>query len=111
MLDGCISYIRKKVETDWDETKRLANLSKHGLDFVDVPSLEWAGALVEADTRFDYGEVRLVALTRFHREPGRLFSVVFVIKHRSLRVISFRRASNREIMRYEQARQNQIEHR
>jgi uncharacterized protein len=25
------------MEFEWDETKRLTNLSKHGIDFIDVP--------------------------------------------------------------------------
>lgn len=104
------SYIQTIVETDWDENKRAANQVKHGLDFADVPMLEWATALVEADTRFDYGEIRLVALARHPREPDRLFSVVFVIERRSVRIISFRRASNREIKHYEQENPSQAEH-
>lgn len=90
------------MDVDWDEQKRATNLAKHGLDFADVANLDWAAALVEADTRFDYGEVRLIALAPLLHEPDRLLSVVFVIERRSVRVISFRRASNREINHYEQ---------
>ena len=25
------------MEFEWDETKRLANLRKHGIDFIDIP--------------------------------------------------------------------------
>lgn len=82
------SYIQTIVKTDWDEKKRAANLAKHDLDFAGVLSLEWATVTVEADTRFDYGEVRL-------RAPGVIgsvvYMVVFTIERQALRVISFRR--------------------
>jgi uncharacterized DUF497 family protein len=85
------------VEIDWDETKRITNLSKHGLDFADVTKLEWATALIEADTRFDYGEVRLRATALVGHQ---VHMVVFTIERRAVRIISYRRASKREVRHY-----------
>lgn len=87
---------------EWDEAKRAANVAKHGLDFARVERFEWDAALVHGDVRFDYGEVRLIAVGPMLDEPDRLFTIVFTIERRAVRVISLRRASNREIGRYEQ---------
>lgn len=95
------SYIRIEVETDWDETKRLTNLSNHGLDFVDVPFLEWADALVEADLRFDYGEVRLRATAL---RDDHAYIVVFTVERGRVRIISFRNANRKEVRRYVESR-------
>lgn len=85
----------------WDETKRAANLVKHGIDFGRVTAFAWELALVRADLRFEYGEVRLLATAPMHDEWDRLFVLVYTVERRSVRVISLRRASNREIRNYE----------
>ena len=41
---------------EWDEEKRTANLSKHGLDFADAPSVFQSPQRRWLDTREDYGE-------------------------------------------------------
>ena len=43
---------------EWDETKRAANLAKHGIDFVDALEMFAAPMLVRSDERKDYGEPR-----------------------------------------------------
>ncbi|MFZ4541968.1 MAG: BrnT family toxin [Rickettsiales bacterium] len=49
---------------EWDETKRQANLAKHGVDFR-LAALVFAGPTLEApDEREDYGEDRTIALGR-----------------------------------------------
>ena len=84
---------------EWDETKRAANVTRHGADFALVERLEWGTALVRADTRFDYGEVRLVAI-------GLIATVmhvaVFTVERRAVRVISLRPANRKEVLRYAQ---------
>ena len=50
------------VRFEWDEAKRRANVRKHGIDFVDVPSVFRGVTVTLADTRFDYGETRFVTL-------------------------------------------------
>ena len=48
------------MEFEWDESKRISNLRKHGVDFTDVPAV-FAGAIVTIeDDRFDDGEERFV---------------------------------------------------
>lgn len=92
---------------DWDGAKREANVEKHGLDFALVEQFEWQRALVRADVRFGYGEVRLIAIGPIAGEPDRLFTVVFTVERRAVRIISFRRASNREIRSYNRDEENQ----
>lgn len=82
---------------EWDEAKRASNIAKHGLDFAAIEAFEWDSALVRADVRFSYGEVRLTAIgligNRFH-------VVVFTVERRAVRVISLRRANRKEIENY-----------
>lgn len=91
------SYI-KYMETDWDESKNASNKAKHGLAFEDF--LGWdAEPVVLIDTRRDYGEERFIA---FGRIDGRAHSLAYTLRDGKQRLISFRRAHDRELARYEQ---------
>ena len=73
----------------WDETKRQANLKKHGLDFADA-ELVFAGyTLTRQDKRFAYDEFRFYTI-------GLLGVEVMVIAHTEtvdeIRIISMRKA-------------------
>lgn len=46
----------------YDEDKRLANIAKHGIDFVIAEEVLAGFTITREDTRFDYGEVRLQTL-------------------------------------------------
>lgn len=83
---------------EWNPTKRASNLAKHGIDFLAVEDFEWDTALIEADVRQFYGEVRLVA---YGRIKGRLHALVYTIRRTSTWVISLRRANNKEVRHYE----------
>lgn len=82
----------------WDPAKRAANLEKHGVDFLAVRHFDWETALVRADVRFDYPEPRFLALGLIGR---RLHALVFSVERRAVRLISLRKASNKEMDRYE----------
>ncbi len=77
----------------WDESKRRANLRKHGLDFADAARVFEGVTYTFEDTRFPYGERRLVSL-------GMLQDTVVIVAHtetaRELRVISMRKATRHE---------------
>lgn len=83
----------------WDARKAKVNLAKHGIAFETVEGFDWETALVLADTRRDYGEDRFVALGKI---GGRLHSLVFTSRNDTIRVISLRKANNREIGSYEE---------
>lgn len=84
---------------EWDEAKRLINLEKHGIDFVDAPKM-WAGPmLVAEDIRREYGESRYVGMGPI---KGRLMVVVYTHRNQNIvRVISLRKANSREVYTYE----------
>lgn len=77
----------------WDETKRRANLKKHGLDFADAALVFDGPMLLIEDTREDYGEQRMIGI-------GLLKVLVVLIVHvesdESIRIISMREADSDE---------------
>ena len=85
----------------FDPAKDAANLAKHGLTLLDAVSLEWEAAVVWSDNRRDYGEPRMVGLIPVN---DTLFCVVFVdrppVQPTERRIISLRKANNREVKRY-----------
>jgi uncharacterized DUF497 family protein len=85
------------MEFKWDPAKRLTNLAKHGLDFDDVPRLNWDEMTILEDRRFAYGEKRYWA---FGMLDGRLHMIAFTRQEQVIRVISFRRASRKERKSY-----------
>jgi uncharacterized DUF497 family protein len=49
------------MEFKWDETKRLANLDRHGIDCIDVPDIFDGDIVTVEDDRYGYGEQRFVS--------------------------------------------------
>jgi uncharacterized DUF497 family protein len=85
------------MELEWDEAKRAANFVKHGLDFADVASLDWNDATIIEDNRFAYPEPRFWA---FAKGNGRYHVVTFRRRGRKTRIVSFRKANDREVRRH-----------
>lgn len=85
------------MELEWDEAKRRENLAKHGVDFIDVPKLDWHRATVLEDQRVLYPEPRFWAFTTWE---GRLHMVAFCLRGTKVRIISFRKANKKEVKRY-----------
>jgi uncharacterized DUF497 family protein len=87
------------MELAWDEVKRRANYAKHGLDFRDAAKVFQGITLTAEDDRQDYGEKRLISL-------GLLEDMVVVVVHtersETTRIISMRKASQRERKAYEE---------
>ena len=77
----------------WTESKRKANLAKHGLDFADAEKVFQGPLLLFEDDREGYGEQRMVAV-------GLLDVVVVLIVHveheDEIRIISMRKADRDE---------------
>jgi uncharacterized DUF497 family protein len=83
---------------EWDEDKHKLNMQKHKLSFEHVPQLFAKPIHVINDNRIDYKEKRYIG---FQELDGRLMVVVFTIrKSNVIRVISFRKANNREQKEY-----------
>lgn len=82
----------------WDEDKRMANLSKHGLDFAD------AGEVLDSTYRLDVsvvrkGETRTQSIS-YVFGVLRVLSVVHTDRGGTTRVISYRKASTQERLDY-----------
>ncbi|MES2667132.1 MAG: BrnT family toxin [Pseudomonadota bacterium] len=78
---------------DWDETKRQATFLTRSLDFALVEDFDLNTAQIDRDDRRDYGEVRLKAIGMIR---GRLFVIVFTPRDTGFRLISLRKANERE---------------
>ena len=85
------------MEFTWSEAKRLANLGKHGLDFVDAALVFDGVTFTYEDDRFSYSEQRFVTLGMLAGIP---VSVVHTESDHEIRVISFRKATKREAQIY-----------
>ena len=93
------------MQYEWDPAKNRANLAKHGVDFADaVAVFEDDLALTRPDAA-SRGESRFVtlALDGF----GRILVVVFTERGTRIRIISARKASRKERVRYDQNRKKE----
>ena len=84
---------------EFDPAKDLVNQAKHGVSLALAGELDWDAALVWIDKRFDYGELRMIALAP---ETATLYYVAFVERGDAYRIISMRRANRREVKHYVQ---------
>ena len=82
---------------EWDETKRKANIKKHGIDFVDAPSIFAGDTITIEDDRYDYGEERFVT---FGILEGRVVAVAHTETEELVRIISIRKATKYEEKEY-----------
>lgn len=85
------------MEFTWSKTKRTANLKAHGLDFVDAPSVFEGLTFTFEDDRFSYNEQRFVTLGLL---AGTQVSIVHTETEHEIRIISFRKATQRETQIY-----------
>ena len=92
------------MDLDWDEVKRQWTFETRGLDFADVQFFEFDTADTVADNREDYGEVRQVSTGYLH---GRLCVLCWTERDPNIvRVISLRKANDREQKKYADATGN-----
>jgi uncharacterized protein len=82
---------------EWDDAKRLSNIKKHGIDFIDSPTVFDGYTLTIEDDRYDYGERRFVT---FGILDGRVVVVVHTENEASIRIISIRKATKNEEKAY-----------
>ncbi|MBB1125941.1 MULTISPECIES: BrnT family toxin [Chromatiaceae] len=84
---------------EWDDTKSDACFVQRGFDFAYAARAFFdPDRLIQADTRYDYGEDRYQLLGKIEQ---RLFVVVYTMRHDSTRIISARKANQREVKHYE----------
>jgi uncharacterized DUF497 family protein len=85
------------MEFTWSQAKRVANLKAHGLDFVDAPLVFDGLTFTFEDDRFSYEEQRFVTLGLLAGTP---VSIVHTETEHEMRIISFRKATQREAQIY-----------
>jgi uncharacterized protein len=85
------------VHISFDSAKNERNVRERGLSFEQAIEFEFETALVEVDSRKEYGETRYIALGLLQE---RLHVLCFTETADGIRVISFRRANDREVKRY-----------
>ena len=81
----------------FDPAKNARNIAERGLSFELVADLDWETALIREDRRRDYGERRMrVSAFLGHR----LHLAVVTYRGDAVHVISFRKASRKEVCSY-----------
>ncbi|MDR4305820.1 BrnT family toxin [Chelatococcus sambhunathii] len=83
---------------DPNPVKSDANMRKHGLTFEQAEGFDWSSALESRDERKPYLEVRTVAVGFV---GSRLCVLTFTRRGQRIRIISFRKANDREADRFE----------
>ena len=82
---------------DFDPAKDKLNRSSHGLSLAFAKNLAWDEALVWIDDRFEYDEIRMIALVP---EKDQLYYVSFIDRGSTRRIISLRKAVRKEANYY-----------
>ncbi|MFT6836052.1 MAG: uncharacterized DUF497 family protein [Francisellaceae bacterium] len=82
---------------EWDEKKHQQNIKKHGISF-HIAELMFNETLISTlDNRKNYGENRYIA---FSIVNGRCINIVYTERGDSIRIISIRKANERETKTY-----------
>lgn len=87
------------VNFEWDEAKSDLCFTQRGFDFVYAARAFFdPNRIVHADTRRNYGKERYQLIGMIEQ---RLFVVVYTTRHDAMRIISARKANQREVIHYE----------
>jgi uncharacterized protein len=94
-------YIESSITLvfELDENKRLSNLEKHDIDFIDAASLFEDSHVSTVSNANEYGEVRLKALGLV---DGEILCVVYTLRGRRHRIISALTAGRNDRRKYRQ---------
>jgi len=85
------------MEIEYDPDKEIANILKHGMSLEIARVVDWSIAMIQADTRWFYGEARCTAVVPV---LSKHYVIVFTDRRDRRRIISVRRANHRERRRY-----------
>lgn len=87
------------MQFEWDEAKSEACFRNRGFDFAYVAfAFADPDRMVRQDSRYSYGEDRYQLIGRIE---GRLFVLVYTPRNDVMRIISARKANQREVKLYE----------
>jgi uncharacterized protein len=102
--EACLVICRSKgypwfMEFEWDEEKSEACFRERGFDFAYAAKAFFdPNRVIWLDDRYSYGEDRYGLIGKI---DNRLFVVVYTPRRNALRIISARKANQREVKRYE----------
>jgi uncharacterized protein len=85
------------MELEWDEAKRQDALRERGLDFADVVRFRFEQQYTIQDSRTEYGEPRFVSTGYL---DDRLCVLCWTLRDDKMRIISLRKANEREQKKY-----------
>ena len=86
------------MDYEYDPTKNDRNRVRHGIPLSDAEFFEWDTAIVREDGRYPYEEQRFEATGLI---GDQLHIMIYCERHSATRIISLRKADNREKKRYE----------
>jgi uncharacterized DUF497 family protein len=86
------------MEITYDSNKSERNITERGLSFERAADFELATAITKIDNRREYGETRYMSIGFL---DDRLHVMCFTETELGIRVISFRKANQREVKNYE----------
>ena len=85
---------------EWDEKKNLINLEKHKISFELIRLVFDKNLISKKDERHNYNEVRYIG---YGLIQGRCINVIFTKRGEKIRIISGRKANERETKKYNEA--------
>ena len=91
------------MKFEWDESKKISNIEKHGISFEEAKTLfDNPLAVIFDDPQHSIDEIREIIIG--HSNQNQLLLVVFTERFGMIRIISARLATRRERESYEQDR-------
>jgi uncharacterized DUF497 family protein len=85
------------MDYEYDPAKNSSNIARHGMPLSDAEAFEWETAVVREDDRFQYDEQRFEATGLI---GDQLHVMIYCERSKVIRIISLRKATNREKKRY-----------
>jgi uncharacterized DUF497 family protein len=85
------------LRIEFDEAKRNRTLAERGLDFARADEIFDGAEFTWVDDRFEYGELRYNTFGMLDR---RLIALSWTIRNGTRRIISMRKANDREYAHY-----------
>ncbi len=85
------------MNIEFDQNKRMKTLTERGLDFADADKVFSGITATAPDTRRDYGEQRFITMGLL---DGRVVVLVWTKRGENRRIISMRKANEREQKRF-----------
>ncbi|WP_374580210.1 BrnT family toxin [Pseudoduganella sp.] len=86
------------MKIEFDPRKDAVNRRKHGISLALAEHLDWVNELAWIERRFPYDECRMSALVPFKE---RVYFVAYVDRGTCRRIISLRKADNKERRTYD----------